>query len=48
MNQYLVKLSVDGRRTEVTVSAHNENDARKIAQAQFSGCDVRVINSKRV
>ena len=48
MNQYLIRLSVDGKRTEVIISASSESNARKIALAQFSGSEAKVINSKKV
>lgn len=35
MLQYKCDISINGMRTEVTVQANNQTDARKIVEAQY-------------
>lgn len=48
MRKYLVDLSVDGKRTQITVSARTAADARKLAEAQFAGSKVTIMFVKEV
>ena len=46
--QFVVKLIVEGRNTQTTVSANDSSAAASIAKAQFAGSDVRVIETSKV
>ena len=48
MHIYLITMLVDGKRTETTVKANIEPDARKLAEAQYKGCKVQIISVKRL
>ena len=40
MRDYLVKFSVDGRRTEQIVKARSVTDAKRLIEAQYAGCKI--------
>ena len=43
MSRYKCVFYVNGRRTEQIVAANNSIDARKLIEAQYSGCKVQFI-----
>ena len=43
MPQWKVEFRVDGRRSEIIVSAYTSFDARKIVESQYSGSRVTII-----
>jgi hypothetical protein len=48
MTEFVVKMIVEGRNTQTTVSANDSSAAAAIARAQYSGSSVRVIETTKV
>ena len=48
MSQYRVKIIVNDHLTYVVVSAYNAADAARLAKAQYTGNNVRVLETSRV
>jgi hypothetical protein len=48
MSEYRVKMIVEGRSTNVTISAYNAGEAARLARAQYAGNNVRVLETSRV
>jgi hypothetical protein len=48
MSQYRVKMIVNDRSTCIVVMAYNAGDAARLARAQFTGNNVRVLETTKV
>jgi hypothetical protein len=48
MPQYRVKMIVNDRSTYVVVSAYSAGDAARLARAQFTDNNVRVLETSRI
>lgn len=47
MSEYRVKMIVNDRSTYVVIMAYNAGDAARLARAQFTGNNVRVLETSR-
>jgi len=47
MTEYVVKLIVEGKNTQVRVDANDAGTAARLARQMYSGCDVRVLETNK-
>ncbi len=48
MANYLVKFTVNGRRTEQVVAANSTSDAKKLIEAQYAGQKISFLSATRL
>lgn len=48
MGTYEIILSVDGKRTVVTINANTQDAAHRIAKAQFIGARVSIFSTRKL
>jgi hypothetical protein len=48
MSEYIVKMIVEGRSTQVRISANDAGAAARLAREQYNGSSVRVLETNKV